>query len=155
MDREAWCAAVHGVTKSRIRLSNWTELSWTDLREMLLSLPEVHITSLPFSLSWPLFSQTKFIQSFSLICTICSSNMSTHVPYAGSLHLPVSLSWIHLSRIHCLMQSALTSGVFSNAALLERPSLAALFIIAILPKTLFIPLLFSFTSWHFRALLSN
>ena len=26
MDREAWRAAVHGVTKSRTRLSNWTEL---------------------------------------------------------------------------------------------------------------------------------
>ena len=27
MDREAWRAVVHGVTKSRTRLSNWTELS--------------------------------------------------------------------------------------------------------------------------------
>ena len=27
MDREAWRAAVHGVTKSRARLSNWTELN--------------------------------------------------------------------------------------------------------------------------------
>ena len=29
MDREAWRAAVHGVTKSRKRLSDWTELNWT------------------------------------------------------------------------------------------------------------------------------
>ena len=28
MDREAWHAAVHGVTKSQTRLSNWTELNW-------------------------------------------------------------------------------------------------------------------------------
>ena len=28
MDREAWRAAVHGVTKSRTRLNNWTELNW-------------------------------------------------------------------------------------------------------------------------------
>ena len=28
VDREAWHAAVHGVAKSRTRLSNWTELNW-------------------------------------------------------------------------------------------------------------------------------
>ena len=27
MNREAWCAAVHGVTKTRTQLSNWTELN--------------------------------------------------------------------------------------------------------------------------------
>ena len=30
MDREAWRAAIHGVTKSRTRLSDWTELNWTE-----------------------------------------------------------------------------------------------------------------------------
>ena len=27
MDRDAQCAAVHGVAKSRIRLSDWTEMN--------------------------------------------------------------------------------------------------------------------------------
>ena len=29
MDREAWRAVVHGVTKSQTQLSDWTELNWT------------------------------------------------------------------------------------------------------------------------------
>ena len=29
MDREAWHAAIHGVTKSQTQLSDWTELNWT------------------------------------------------------------------------------------------------------------------------------
>ena len=31
MEREAWHAAVHGVTKGQTWLSNWTELNWTEL----------------------------------------------------------------------------------------------------------------------------
>ena len=30
MDREAWRAAIHGLAKSRTRLSDWTELNWTE-----------------------------------------------------------------------------------------------------------------------------
>ena len=31
MDKEAWRAAIHGVTKSWTRLSDWTELNWTEI----------------------------------------------------------------------------------------------------------------------------
>ena len=58
MDGEAWRAAIHGVAKSRTRLSDWTELNWTDTvvhRGCLDPLPcfsppqELNLVS---SLSW-------------------------------------------------------------------------------------------------------
>ena len=36
MDWEAWRAAIHGVSKSRTRLSNWTELKWIGMGEFNL-----------------------------------------------------------------------------------------------------------------------
>ena len=39
MDREACCAAIHGVAKSRTRLSDWTELNW------LMPLSKIYLHS--------------------------------------------------------------------------------------------------------------
>ena len=39
MVREAWCAEVHGVTKSWTWLSDWTELNWTS--QKLKWLPQI------------------------------------------------------------------------------------------------------------------
>ena len=54
MDREAWRAAIHGVTRSQTRLSYWTELNWTDtsnsplvLGNTQLRTSDVNPSSLP------------------------------------------------------------------------------------------------------------
>ena len=38
MDREAWHAAIHGVSKSQTRLSDWTELNWTDFYSIIIMI---------------------------------------------------------------------------------------------------------------------
>ena len=45
MDREAWRAAVHGVSKSRTRLSDWTELRPALLKKSFFSLLPTTILS--------------------------------------------------------------------------------------------------------------
>ena len=49
MDREAWHAAVHGVTKSWTWLNDWTELNWL---KKLASIPIVGSTGILFPGIW-------------------------------------------------------------------------------------------------------
>ena len=53
MDREAWHAAIHGVSKNRPRLSNWTELNWTLFGVTSGILRSAHVCSVVFSRLWP------------------------------------------------------------------------------------------------------
>ena len=48
MDREAWSAAIHGVAKSRTRLSDWTELNLycTPIMWQVLCLAFTNISSI-------------------------------------------------------------------------------------------------------------
>ena len=66
MDREAWRAAIHGVAKSRTRLSDWTELNWTPLEYCFQSF----LHSPAMCLDQQLFmSSLLFFQFFfSLLC---------------------------------------------------------------------------------------
>ena len=49
MVREAWHAAVHGITKSQTQLSDWTELTWTEYLKTNLPYEFIRkINTLPF-----------------------------------------------------------------------------------------------------------
>ena len=54
MDAETWRAAIHGVAKSRTRLSDWTELKWTTCRVAIYW--EIGLDSVQFT-EWGLGSE--------------------------------------------------------------------------------------------------
>ena len=75
MDREAWCAAVQGVAKSRTRLSNWTEL-----RSSICKLPSTKPPwTFPGRNFWPIYShELKYLLARKVLTESVSLSVPAH-----------------------------------------------------------------------------
>ena len=71
MDREAWRAAIHEVAKSRTRLSDWTELNWTELMVTLFLVFSGN-SILSFILAAPIYIPTNNVGGFLFLHTVSS-----------------------------------------------------------------------------------
>ena len=106
MDSEAWCAAVHGVPKTRTQLSDWTELNWTEwvhsvhfiLCCSLLLLPLVFPTIKVFSSESAL--HTGWPKNWSFSFSINPSN-----EYSGMVSFRIA--WVDLLVVQGTLKSLL------------------------------------------------
>ena len=114
MDSKAWCAAVHGVTKTQTQLSDWTEPDWLHLNNtvilglsmtFLLLNPEVSF----YLFVWPYLTACKIlvprpgIEPMSLALGTCSLNHWTtrEVPQKSVFTIHFNLSVV-LDTCDCL-----------------------------------------------------
>ena len=73
MDREAWCAEIHGVAKSRTWLSDWTELNGCRYHDL--------------SLFYISFKPALSLSRFTLIKRLSSSSLLSDISVVWSAHL--------------------------------------------------------------------
>ena len=99
MDREAWHAAIHGVTKSRTWLSDWTELKCQS-RILFLSLFKIQINWFspfwPFHYFYPLSTKTAFQHCCDRVSCISSDVTITHLSCLCPFPFPIMSSLLFI-----------------------------------------------------------
>ena len=101
MDREAWRAAIHGVTRNRTRLSNWTELNW--LFHIWFWLLLLYLNHSKLLLNW---QKTSFANTYNkklkAIWVLSGNSFNTHVDQfvtCPNVLLTESLMYIQLNSV--------------------------------------------------------
>ena len=107
MDREAWCAAVHGVPKCRTRLSNWTELTHPGGSQFPVATVQVKMILLKtICLSVPISSQRRLLGLHAL--DLAAGLISWLCGTEGTQSIVISL----ISNLMCL-KSKITAADFN------------------------------------------
>ena len=101
IDREAWRAAVHGVTKSWTQLSNWTELNW---RADCLNILTLYSQNLGFSSDvWGQIIQNILVLNYTGLCKCLARAIKqttlvlTHIEfYIMGMVFQLSVNWDYI-----------------------------------------------------------
>ena len=116
---EAWRAAIHGVTKSRTRLSDWTELSWAYNYWLFQTFPLCH-----YCRFYPWLSS---VNCFQIICHWDNSKVSApQFPFDSDISLshPVAVSTCLCFCFHWIQ--AFKSSLYKKAIFRSHVSISLL-----------------------------
>ena len=104
MDREAWCAAIHGVAKSWTRLSDWTELNWSVL--WASNFGNTGFSELQLSVLWASsFGNTSFSGLWLLqSCPTLCNPMNRSTPGLPVHHQLLEFTQTHVHRVSDAIQ---------------------------------------------------
>ena len=109
MDREAWCAAVHGILKSQTWLSDWTERNWFYMYRLVI-IPDpsglfteiLHVDDLfshvasKFNFFWLIFNEEYYSQGLN-ISYESASTAQIHTASFRALGIPwTQIPWTQI-----------------------------------------------------------